>query len=88
MMKRSDEEDSTVNPGMGFPTSCAAAAFMASIYNDLVAFEDEIILDVEDRLPGYSLEVQHRIRVDIDLVRAERDRLRRCLQVWEGEVDA
>lgn len=84
-MKRGDEGGSVPDPGLSFSTSVAAAEFMASIYKDLVALQDEVIFEVEDVLPGYSLEIQQRICADIEMVRAERDRLRRCLQRWEEQ---
>lgn len=84
MVKSSDER----GPVVGREYAAAAEhrtadEFMASIYKDLVAFEDEIIFEVEDALPEFPSESQETIRADVDQLRAERDRLRRALHYWE-----
>jgi hypothetical protein len=61
------------------------AKFMASIYKDLVAFLDEVIVEIDDAMPGFSEQTKRKIRSDTDLLRTERDRLHRCLESWEGQ---
>lgn len=64
------------------------AEFMSSVYRDLVAFQDEIFVEVEEALPGFPARAQGKIRSELELLRAERARLSRSLGFWNDAPDA
>jgi hypothetical protein len=87
MAKQGDEKDPVFRPGLAARGSQRAdAEFMASVYKDLVAFENEILLEVEEALLGFAASSRRRMRSDIKRLRADRDRLRRAFLFWDDQT--